>query len=554
VLVIFYTGAALGAAALARRLLGVTGPALLAGVAFAYSARLLDQAYNLQTLGGTAWAPWVCLALERFLARPSWGRATIVALAAHGLALTSLNLLAYAGFPLAMLALALLARRGRSIGAAGLGRLVGVGLPAAAILWAYLAPVRRVVGEWGLARALAEVEGNSLTLSHLVRPPSEALLRYLAGAVAGEPTPPDGLLPGITLIGLALVGLVALARDVPPTRRALGPYLAVGAVTLVLAFGPTLATPWGSVPLPYRILHALVPGFSTVRTPARFVFFIDLIVALLAAAGAARLAGRVPPGWPRAIAVGSLALLLLFESVLVPFPGAVPRLDPAALPDVYRWLTRTPPDTVALAIPMGDWANVAASAFHLRRTVNGWASFLPPRYPELVAAMEGFPDRRSVALVRGLRPDVVLVDRGWLTPERAAALDGPESGLGLERAFRGHLVYRVAASPPPGVESLEIKADGGPACVTLRNPGPDFVPLYPAHRLRLEASVAAGGRAAVTQWLPVDLAPGARHVACVGGAARSDALRGTIEGGGRRHGFVVVPGEAGVRPRAEVGP
>ena len=111
-LVALYTGAALGAALLAHRLLGARAPALVAGVAFAYSARLLDQAYNLQTVG-IAWVPWICLALERFVVRPSWGRATMVGVAALGLAFTSLNLLAYAGLPLGLLGLALLGRGGR---------------------------------------------------------------------------------------------------------------------------------------------------------------------------------------------------------------------------------------------------------------------------------------------------------------------------------------------------------------------------------------------------------------------------------------------------------
>ena len=550
-LVALYTGAALGAALLAHRLLGARAPALVAGVAFAYSARLLDQAYNLQTVG-IAWVPWICLALERFVVRPSWGRATMVGVAALGLAFTSLNLLAYAGLPLGLLGLALLGRGGRSVGAAGLGRLGTVGILAMAILWGYLAPVRRVMQEWGLGRTLTEVAGNALTLDHLIRPPPESLLRYLvAGAVA--PVPADGLLPGVTLVSLAFVGILALVLSAPPARRSLGPYLAVGAATLLLAFGPTLVTSWGSIPLPYRVLYALMPGFGAVRTPARFVFFVDLVVALLAAVGAMQLAGRFTPGRARTMVVGALALLLLAESVLVPFPGAVPRLDPAALPDVYRWLARTPPDTMALAISMGDWANVAASAFHLRRTVNGWASFLPPRYPDLVAAM-AVPGP-TVRRARAGRPC------GRRPRRSRVALGGARGGAWRPRVG-SHARARVRGSPrlsndrapPPGVESLEAEAGEGPACVTLRNPGPEFVPLYPARRLRLEASGAAGGRRVVTEWLPVDLAPGGRHVACVNGADQPAALRGTIEDGEHRHTFVVVPGQPPVRPRREAGP
>jgi hypothetical protein len=552
VLLAFYTAAALGTAVLARQLLGGTGPALVAAVAFAYSPRLLDQAYNLQTLG-IAWLPWLCLALERFLARPSWGRVGALVALGLGLALTSPNHLVYAGLPLAALALGLLAVRDHRVDAAALGRLVVVSLPAAAILWGFLAPFRRAVAEWDLGRTLAEAAGNALTLDHVTRPPPEALLRHVVGGGATASVPVDGLVQGVTLIALAALGLAGLRRAGPARGCTLGPYGVAGVLALVLAFGPSLATPWGALPLPYRMLYALVPGGAVVRTPGRFVLFVDLVLALLAAAGAAWTTARVPAG-RRTLAMAGLALLVLAESVLVPFPGAVPRLDPARLPDGYRWLARTPPTTVALALPMGDWVNVAASAFHLRRTVNGWSSFLPPRYPELVAAMEGFPDPRSVALVRSLRPDVVLVDRAWLTPERVRGLEAG-SGLGPVGGFRSHLAYRVVAPPPPGVEALEVETtEERTPCVVLRNPGPDYVPLYPAHRLRLEAPGVAGGRVAVQGWLPLDLAPGARHVVCVERAERAGAVHGTITGGGRRYGFVAVPGRPATRPGREGGP
>jgi hypothetical protein len=551
-LLALYTAGAVGAATLARRLLGSASAALVGGVAFAYSPRLLEQAYNLQTLG-IAWLPWVCLALERALARPSWGPAASLALAVLALGLTSANLLIYAGLPLVVLAAGLVAVRPHRLDARGLVRLGLTGAGAAAVLWAFLAPLRRAAVEWGLERSLGEAEDHALTPAHVLRPPPEALLRAALGRVPEAPLAADGLVQGLALLGLALAGLVLVVRRVPGPAGALGPYVVAAGLALVLAFGPTLATPWGALPLPYRLLHALLPGATLVRTPSRFVLVVDLVFALLAGAGAMRLLGRLASGPLRGAAAAGLGGLVLLESVLLPFPGAVPRLDPAHLPDGYRWLAQTPPGTVALVLPMGDWVNVAASAFHLRRTVNGWASFYPPRYPELVAAMAGFPDARSMALVRAIRPDVVLVDRAWLTPARGEPLSRPDSPLRFVAGFRSHLAFRVAAPAPPGVEALEVEAGAG-ACVGLRNPGREFAPLYPAHRLRLEATPAVGRGAVAAHWLPVDLAPGARHVVCVPGGAPGATLRGAVEGGGRRYGFVVAPGRPATRPRLEGAP
>ena len=538
VLVVLYAAAALGVYALARHLLGADGPAALAGVGFAFSARLLDQSYNLQTMA-IAWVPWLFLALERFADRPSLARAAVILPLGLGLALSSMNMLAFTGVA-ALVWVGAVAAQGR-IGWRHVGRLAVVGAPGAVVLWAYVAPYRRAAREWQLERTLAEVQDGATTLVHAARLPPESLVRWaLTGN--GAVSPVEGLLLGTTLTALAAFGLGGLRSERREEPRSLVPYVAVGMVALVMAFGPALHTAWGAVPLPYRVLYAFVPGFEAIRTPARFLQYVDLALALLAGAGARRLLARVSAP-RRTAAVVALAALVLLEAVLIPFPGAVPRLDPAALPEAYRWLRTAPAGTVALGVPMGDWVNVAASALHLRRTVNGWSSFEPPRYVDLVAAMEAFPDDRTLALVRGLGADVLLIDRTWLTPARAGRLAEPGVGLRTERVFPTHVMYRVTDRLPPESATLRVAArtDAGRACVVLRNPGPEWLPLYPGRRLTVTtAGREVAGVASVT-WLPLDLAPGAEHVQCLQPGV--DGLVGTIDGAGRRTRFAVMAGQ-----------
>jgi hypothetical protein len=246
----------------------------------------------------------------------------------------------------------------------------------------------------------------------------------------------------------------------------------------------------------------------------------------------------------RPVLAAALAAVVLLESWTVPFPGTVRRLDPGSLPPVYRWLAAEPPPTLALVLPMGDdWEAVAAAAFHLRPTVNGWSSFTPPHYHALVEAMARFPDARSLALIRGIRPDVVLVDRRWLGSGRTATPGGDASGLRLERTVGRHHVLRLVAPPTPGVESLEA-VGAPPACVTLRNPGTDHVPLYPVRRLRLVAEADGRTVAEARGRLPLDLAPGAAHTLCArtGGGATASRMHGTIAGAERSVTFTVTPG------------
>jgi hypothetical protein len=549
VLMALYVLTAVGTTALAARLLGSAGPALVAGLAFAFSPRLLDQAYNLQTMS-IAWVPWLFLAFEGFLDRPTWARATGMGVLTLGLALSSLNMLVFAGIVLAVLVVAdtLGCRRLRWPHAI---RLVSVATLTAGVLAAYVAPYARAARAWGLGRTLIEVERGSASVAGYVSWPREMFLMRLLhvdGATSSE-----SLLLGLTVSGLAVAGLLAFWHQ-ENVRVRLLPYVAVAGVAFVLALGPILSTPWGAIPLPYLLLYRSIPGFDAIRTPARLVLFGDLAVVLVAGAGlTALLAGW--RGLRRTLALGAVALAVLAESILIPFPGVVQRLDPNTLPEVYRWLKAQPPETVALGIPMGDWVNVAAVAFHLRRTVNGWASYDPPRYADLVAAMSTFPDSRTLALVHGVHPDLVLVDRQWMTPARALALSRPDSGLLLERVFPTHVVYRVTGPMPAGPEVLEasvsVETLGPPgltrACLVLRNPGSSFVPLYPVRRLSFEARSEAGMPLIdAERWLPLDLTPGAEYRECmsVDGRERLLQVRGRIDGAGRALGFRLTLGDA----------
>jgi hypothetical protein len=546
-LVASYTLAAVGATLLAARLVGRLGPAVVAGVAFGYAPRLLDEAYNVQTLA-VFWFPWLLLALDAVLARPTAWRAALAAGLWVALAASSLNVFVYATVLAGCFVAAAVTLGGRRLGRAHAVPLAAAGGVAVAVLvWGVLAPNRALVREWGLTRDLAEVERHSATLADLVTVPRERLLRHLAGLDAG----PDhtGLGPGLVVLALALVGLVALARNWEGRRPILWPYAVVWASALVLALGPTLQTSWGPLPLPYRILYHGVPGFNASRTPLRFLVFVELGLALLAALGAAWWLASRPPS-QRPWLVAALAGLVLVESVAVPYPGTRHRLDPAAVPAVYRWLATQPPRTIALGIPLGDWVNIAAGTFHLRRTLNGWSSYLPPHYAEMASAMERFPDARSLALAQGAGVDVVLVDRAWLTPARVTALAGAAGVLRPDRVFPTHLVYRLQPAPG-GLAGVEVASWSVPGrhCVRLGNPGPGWVPLYPLHRLHVRAE---GARDGVVRWLPVDLEPGAAHTACVTvpDVRPGDRLAGEVENGARAYRFTVVPDGPGGRLEA----
>src|SRR5437773_99296 len=59
----------------------------------------------------------------------------------------------------------------------------------------------------------------------------------------------------------------------------------------VLVLGPVARLRGWDIPLPYRALYALIPGFASLRYPYRFGTLTTLGIALLAGLGWARLVG-----------------------------------------------------------------------------------------------------------------------------------------------------------------------------------------------------------------------------------------------------------------------
>ena len=94
VLLPLYVATALGVYALGRRVLGAAGPAALAAVGFAFSARLLDQSYNLQTM---AVAGCRGFAGPRAIRGPALARARGAPSARTGPRMSSMNMLVFTG-------------------------------------------------------------------------------------------------------------------------------------------------------------------------------------------------------------------------------------------------------------------------------------------------------------------------------------------------------------------------------------------------------------------------------------------------------------------------
>ena len=266
------------------------------------------------------------------------------------------------------------------------------------------------------------------------------------------------LFPGFVVTGFGIAGVVVLVRGLrrgraadedttaaepvatgpPPVdtrwRRRMGLLvMGGGLVTLLLSFGDEVTIAGADVPLPFKVLREVAPGFSGIRATSRFVVMTTCALAVCAAfAMAALLHHR-----RRLVAVGALVVLctLVFVETAVTIP--LVRVPDGRVADgVVDHLDDRPPGVVA-ELPIRGPADGAA-----------WA-YLESPAPARVARRH----RRAGERLQRLRP------RG-LRRNRAGAERVPQPG-GAGRARRARRPLRGAAHAGAGRAAPRVRRPPG---------------------------------------------------------------------------------------------
>lgn len=214
---------------------------------------------------------------------------------------------------------------------------------------------------------------------------------------------------GYSVLALALLALLAMWR----AARFWGLSALIFAI---LALGPVLhiggATRWGGVgpiPLPYALLHQVLPVLSISRSVSRFDVMVMLSLGILAALGlywllnrARRLGYHEGAGWLlAAIALGLVGL----EFWVAPYPMSQPETQP-----FHEQLAQESGSFAVMDIPM-DWdrpANLLYQTVHHKPMVSGYTSRTNPMSPAWRTPV--------LQTFRYLGPDIIAADPQQLAP------------------------------------------------------------------------------------------------------------------------------------------
>jgi hypothetical protein len=254
------------------------------------------------------------------------------------------------------------------------------------------------------------------------------------------------LFPGLVVLGLAIAGV--LGGPLPRRLRVGIGAGVLGVSILALGFQESGGLLW-----PYRLAYEVLPGWDGMRTPGRLFTFATIGLAILAGAGAVRASGALRARGARpALAVvlaGLLALAIAIEGRGLPFDPtdslAQPRV-PVAPADV----SDVPAPQLHLPAPLATdnrrylfWSTDGFPAI-----VNGRSSVQPEFTQQLIDAMDDFPDRASVELLRerGVQSVILHLARVKGTAQEHAA-ERPVADLGIGRERLGGVIVYDLRSP-----------------------------------------------------------------------------------------------------------
>jgi hypothetical protein len=337
-------------------------------------------------------------------------------------------------------------RRLRDFGAAGAYLL-------APAVWVTL-PYRLAQQEAGLRRGY--LAGSQPGIESFLATPAwidKFLIAHLWGTSAKEAD--AFLFPGVLVLVLAAIAILGgvgrrPASTGPKRARFRENYVAFYLLIAVLATMMFIDRPFEL----WRYVYWL-PGLNFIRVPSRFILLTLLALSVLAGFGFDRITSRLSKTGIM-LATATVAALLLIEYSSYPF-GGVPYA--VTIPPIDRWLDTQPKPFVVAELPVPSPGNLGAlerqqtsamlhATAHWQKTIHGYSGIRRPFHDQLYLELTAFPDATSLASLRGVGVNYVVVhtaEYGSRWPAIEAAI-ARTPALTLEHVEGDGRVYAILSA------------------------------------------------------------------------------------------------------------
>ncbi len=272
------------------------------------------------------------------------------------------------------------------------------------LTWPYLI----VKKQWNLTRTLSDLFQGSVDLctSYFVTPYSNLLYGSFSEAVNQDRyfwELPN--FPGIVVILLTLTGLFLFLKYRDKYRFNRGPFVLIGVVAFILSLGPFLIFNKHVTffQLPYFWFYDIVPGFSSLRVPARLGVMVMFVLTIISAYTIAELHQFNLPKTLQKYSLIPLALifLMLCENINIPihtepisFNNSPSRRDMLRLKDdtSAKAILHFPIYNNLLENKLGHriYEYMLLSTIHWKPIVNGFSGYYPQITREMVSVGHEF--------------------------------------------------------------------------------------------------------------------------------------------------------------------
>ncbi len=417
---------AFGVYLLARELWANRAAAVLAGIIVGFCPYRFTHAEGHLSIVSTEWIPFFFLYLERLISKPRPKNA-ILAGVFFGLSAWStwyyffmvpIAAAFFVPFRIDWRAPRQQFRELLKLGLVSCGVALIVVLPF--LIPYYLATHGGVVDH----RGTGESQAFAAALADYIIPPTT---HFLWGPQVGQlwRNGPNGLWQSEWQLYLGVAALFLAAAGVfHRRRRVVMALIAMALGCLLFSFGPgiyfTHPPPLGSstndvalssIPAPGRLLRQL-PGFNSLRAWARFGFFVEMSVGVLAAAGLVRLLEWMKQRFHMGASAQLGVIAIVTGLVLLDFFPRPTYMSPVTPRPVDQWLSEQPGEFAFMEYPIPQHAYGGPAIYSTRLTGKRIIMGNAQNPPNILfwGNLGAFPSPSTLDLLHGWGAKYVLVD------------------------------------------------------------------------------------------------------------------------------------------------